>query len=84
MPWFNVGYTVLMQGERWSMAQNTPQYRLKPYWEQSITLSRDIQLNKTSLHIQASLQNLTDEQYEIIRYYPMPGRHFVASATMTL
>ena len=84
LPWFNVGYTVLMQGERWSMAQNTPQYRLEPYWEQSITLSRDIQLNKTSLHIQASLQNLTDEQYEIIRYYPMPGRHFVASATMTL
>ena len=84
LPWFNVGYTVLMQGERWSMAQNTPQYRLEPYWEQSITLSRDFQLNKASLHVQASLQNLTDEQYEIIRYYPMPGRHFVASATMTL
>ena len=84
LPWFNLGYTVLMQGERWSMAQNTPQYRLKPYWEQSITLSRDFQLRHASLHLQASLQNLTDEQYEIIRYYPMPGRHFVASATITL
>ena len=84
LPWFNIGYTVLTQGERWSMAQNTPQYRLKSYWEQSVTLSRDVQLRHVVLHLQASLQNLTDEQYEIIRYYPMPGRHFVASATMTL
>jgi len=84
LPWFNLGYTVLMQGERWSMPQTTPLYRLKPYWEQTLTLTRDFQFRWASLRLQLSLQNLTDEQYEIIQYYPMPGRQFVATATLKI
>jgi outer membrane receptor protein involved in Fe transport len=92
LPWFNLGYTVLMQGERWSMPQTTPLYRLKPYWEQTLTLTRDFPLRSLplggvgggSLRLQLSLQNLTDEQYEIIQYYPMPGRQFVATATLKI
>lgn len=83
-PWVNVGYSLIACGQRWSMAQNTPQYRLHSYMEHSLTLSRDFKIRSAALKVQASVQNLTDEQYEIIRYYPMPGRNFRVSATLKL
>lgn len=78
-PWFNLGYSMLVCGERWSMAQNTNEYRLKPYCEHSLTASRELKLHNWQLMLSASILNLTNEQYEIIKYYPMPGRTWQAS-----
>ena len=33
--------------------------------------------------LQVSVRNLTDERYEVIRYYPMPGRSVEATATVS-
>lgn len=73
-PWVNIGYSVLMQGERWSTVIDSDQYRLKPFWEHSLTLSHRFEFRNWSMEISGTLRNLTDEQYEIIKYYPMPGR----------
>ena len=83
MPWLNVGYSVKACGERWSMGQNTGEYRLQPYWEHSLTLSRDFLLRQARLSLSGTLLNLTNEQYEIIQYYPMPGRSWQMAATIT-
>jgi vitamin B12 transporter len=82
-PWLNVGYSVKVCGERWSMGQNTSEYRLQPYWEHSLTVSRDFQLKQARLSLSGTLLNLTNEQYEIIQYYPMPGRSWQMAATIT-
>ncbi|MGN0222073.1 MAG: TonB-dependent receptor plug domain-containing protein [Prevotella sp.] len=82
-PWFCIGYSASGQGKRYSMAQNIREYRLKPYMEHTISLSHEFACGSTSrLRMQLSVNNLTDEQYEIIKYYPMPGRSVTASATM--
>jgi vitamin B12 transporter len=81
--WLNVGYSVKACGERWSMGQNTSEYRLQPYWEHSLTVSRDFQLKLARLSLLGTLLNLTNEQYEIIQYYPMPGRSWQMAATIT-
>lgn len=81
-PWITIGYSATGQGERYSMAQNERQYRLSPYMEHTLSLSRHIKLRAAKLSLQLSLNNITDEQYEIIKYYPMPGRSLTASATV--
>lgn len=82
-PWCTLGYSASGQGRRYSMAQNTREYRLKPYMEHSISISREFACSSTSrLQLQLSVNNLTDEKYEIVKYYPMPGRSVTASATM--
>ena len=81
-PWLHLGYNVFTQGKRWSNVQTTPQYALKAYWEHSLSLSHEFRLKACCLELQATVHNLTDEQYEIIKYYPMPGRSFSASATL--
>ena len=83
-PWVDVGYSVLMQGKRWSMAQNTPEYLIKAYWEHSLTLSHLFTFRRCRLNVTGKVQNLTDEDYEIIKYYPMPGRSWNLGATLYL
>ena len=83
-PWVNVGYSATGQGNRYSMAQNTREYQLDGYMEHSLSLSRDFLLGDNMLRLQLTVNNITDKQYEIIKYYPMPGRSVTASATLDI
>ena len=83
-PWLTLGYTLLMQGSRYSLAQNKPEYRLPAFWEHSVSLSREMTLGKVRWSLSAKVTNLTNEQYSIIQYYPMPGRQYAVSASVCL
>ncbi len=83
-PWVHVGYNIFAQGKRWSNVQSTPQYALNAYWEHTVSLSHEFKFKHFRLDIQATAHNLTDDQYEIIKYYPMPGRSFSVSAMVKL
>lgn len=84
MPWVNVGYTLMMVGERYYMKQNIAANRIKGYTEHTVSLSRKFDFRNYKLQIQAECVNLTDKQYDIIKYYPMPGRSFRATVKFTL
>ena len=82
-PWLTVGYSATGQGKRYSMAQNIREYQLPAYMEHSVSISRRFDLgNSSNINLQLSVNNITDERYEIIKYYPMPGRSLTASATV--
>ena len=81
-PWVNLGYSVLFQGERWSSSQQTALYKLKAYCEHTLTLSREFRFKSCQLNLSGSIHNLFDKQYEIVKYYPMPGRSFSLIGTI--
>lgn len=83
-PWVNVGYSALFSSERYSMSEQSPRYRIAPYMEHTLTLSRSFLLAHTRLTVQAEAINFTDTQYQIIQYYPMPGRQYRLSLTVNL
>ena len=62
--------------ERYSIAQNIPENRIKSYTDHSIALSHTFKWKKQSLRIQLDALNLSDKNYEIVRFYPMPGRNY--------
>ena len=81
MPWINVGYTVTMVGKRYYMAQNIEANEIEGYNEHTATLWREFKWKKCGLRLQAEIINLTDEQYDVIKYYPMPGRSWRLTGT---
>jgi outer membrane cobalamin receptor len=83
MPWVNVGYTVSLMSKRYYMSQNLPENEIAGYAEHTVTLWREFTLRGTRLRLQGEVINLTDSQYDIIKYYPMPGRSMRATATLT-
>lgn len=76
MPWANVAYTVMGAGERYSLPQNIRANRIDGYAEHSASVSREFVLKSCRLRIQAELINFTDKQYDVIQFYPMPGRSY--------
>ncbi len=73
-PWIELGYSLVAVGERYFLEQNVPVNLVEDYVEHSLTLSRSFKWSKVGMRLQGEWINFTDEQYEVIRYYPMPGR----------
>jgi outer membrane cobalamin receptor len=78
-PWLSMGYSVMMQGRRYSAEQNSIEYRMPSFWEHSLSVQRSFKVRKLQLDVQAKCTNILDAQYDIIQYYPMPGRQFNVS-----
>lgn len=83
-PWINMGYSMIAASERYSMSEHIDRYRIAPYMDHSFTISRTFTLRTVSLTAQAEATNITNAQYEVIQYYPMPGRQFKLSLTVEL
>ena len=66
------------------MSEQVARYRIAPYAEHTITLSRSFPLRGANCTVQAEAINFTDAQYEVIQYYPMPGRQFRLSLIVKL
>lgn len=82
MPWVNVAYTVVGVGERYCLPQNIKANRIEGYAEHTVAVSRKFDWKSGSLQLQAELVNFTDEQYDIIQFYPMPGRSYRLTGTL--
>ncbi len=77
MLWLNFSYRVNGTGKRYAHEQNIPTNEIEAYADHSISINRTFEFGeKYKIFVGADLQNLTGKTYEIIRYYPMPGRVF--------
>ena len=83
-PWLTVSYLLTTVGERYALPQNTKANRVAPYTEQNFSISRLFTRRNMSLRLQGEVLNLTDAQYDVIQYYPMPGRSLRLSITLNL
>lgn len=74
--WVNLGATLMVVGERYSMAQNIDQYRMPAYCDVGFSADRKFDLRLGTLNVSLHVLNLFDTQYEVIRAYPMMGRNW--------
>ncbi|WP_346749018.1 TonB-dependent receptor plug domain-containing protein [Prevotella jejuni] len=83
-PWLDFSYNVLFMGERYTLSYNIPDNRMKPFADHSITLSREFNINKQQLRVQFDVRNLGNKNYEVVRFYPMPGTNWRLSVSWIL
>ena len=75
-PWVSTALTLNASGKRYSMPQNTAENLVPGYCELNLSLSHDWQAGRVGIRLQGEVLNLTNCQYSIIQYYPMPGTSF--------
>lgn len=80
----DIGYSLLWCGERYYLAQNIPSTQVKSYYDHSLWLSKSWSLYSMQLTAKIEAMNILDKNYEIIRYYPMPGRNYRLSLTLKI
>lgn len=77
--WVNVGWTLMAVGNRYSLPQNIEENLIDGYIEQQLSLNKTFAFGHSSLRLQVEVVNIGDVTYDVIRYYPMPGRSFRGS-----
>ncbi|HPH53457.1 MAG TPA: TonB-dependent receptor, partial [Bacteroidales bacterium] len=75
-PWVNLSYIISFVGEKYSLPLNVERNLIKGYAEHTISAYRDFNLRRVSFRLQGEIINFTNKMYDIIQYYPMPGRNF--------
>jgi outer membrane receptor protein involved in Fe transport len=58
------------------MNYNGPENHLPSILDHSLSLSRSFPLRRHTLRLQLDVLNLGGKNYEVIRFYPMPGTNF--------
>lgn len=76
-PYVNVAYSLVWSGARYAVNQNYAENRLPGYCDHSLSFSHDFRFrNDHCLSLVFDVMNLTDDNYSVVRYFPMPGRQF--------
>lgn len=78
----NVYYSLLWSGKRYSGFQNYAENRLPGYSDHSLSASRIFQMNDKQIHLKFEVLNLLNENYAVVRWFPMPGRSFRITANL--
>lgn len=81
-PWVNVGYSIVFVGKRYYLDQNIPINEIEGYDDHTLTLSRDFVAKGVKFGVKGEIVNLTDRQYDVIKFYPMPGRSWRLTGTL--
>lgn len=83
-PWLNLSIHATGVGKRYSSVQNVETNELGGYVECGLALYRSFAWGSTSWALRADFLNLLDKQYCVVKNYPMPGRSFKLSISVTL
>lgn len=83
-PWVNLSFHGTAMTKRYATNQNMDITRIDGYHEFGLAAYRDIPLGNVNMSLRADLLNLTDEQYDIVRKYPMPGRSYKITLKLTV
>lgn len=73
-PWLSLSLHTTCASLRWASTGHLPTTSLPAYAEWGLALYRTFRLRRAQLLVRADLINASDRRYEVIRYYPMPGR----------
>lgn len=73
-PWINLSYSFLFSGKRYAQGENIAENRLNSYSDHSVSASRNFNILKTNTSISVEVLNIADNNYEIVKSFPMPGR----------
>jgi len=75
-PWVDLNYTLLYCGKRYYERVNRPEYQMKSYTDQGISLQKNVRWKTYQWLLTAECLNLLDKPYEVVHSFPMPGRSF--------
>jgi vitamin B12 transporter len=73
------GYSLIFSGIRYALGENNVYNELDGWMTQDFFISRQLRFNKVHINIKAEVDNLSNQFYDVVRYFPMPGRSFKMS-----
>jgi len=79
---WSAGYSILFSGERYALGENDPTNLLPGWDEQDAFVSCQLPFKYFQTIIRGEVNNIFNQQYDVVHYYPMPGRSYKLSITI--
>lgn len=79
---WSVGYSILFSGSRYILGENDLTNQLPGWNTQDMFVGWKISKDDFQLVIKGEVNNIFNEQYDVIKFYPMPGRSYKLSITI--
>ena len=73
---FELNYSFIYVGERYHNSSNILANYEQPWYTHDLSAGYRFKLGKVGVRATAEVNNIFDQQYDVIRNYPMPGRNY--------
>ncbi len=70
---WHLHYSYLYTGERYEQSANTPANYVAPWMTHDVSIGKQFVWEQYLLDVAADINNMGNQQYEVVRGYPMPG-----------
>ncbi len=73
---WNANYSFIYTGERYDQRANIPENYVPEWYTSDFSLSYMFGLKKTKCRLTAEVNNIFNQQFEVVKCYPMPGTNY--------
>jgi hypothetical protein len=73
---WDMNYSFIYTSERYESSANIPENYAKEWYTNDLSLSRRLHWKKMLWKLTAEVNNVFNQQYEVVQWYPMPGINF--------
>lgn len=81
---WSLNYSFIYTGDRYRLGGNVAVNYIQPWYTHDMSLSKTVALRRAVLRATAEVNNIFNQQYEVVRWYPMPGTNFKIILSITL
>jgi len=83
-PWVDAAWSVVYSGHRYVSGHNLASSNLPGYADHSASLEKVFRVSRYLLTLKVEALNLTGNNHELVRNFPMPGRSFRCGLSVAL
>ena len=81
---WDLNYSFIYTGQRYMLGGNIPENYIQPWYTHDMSVTKNFQFKKKTSKITAEINNIFNQQYEVVKWYPMPGTNFKINLTLTI
>ena len=81
---WSFNYSFIYTGERYESSANIPENYAQPWYTHDISLTKSFLFKEWELQATALVNNILNQQYEVVKCYPMPGTNFMIKVNFIL
>lgn len=74
---WSLNYSFIYTGERYESVANIPENYSQPWYTHDISLTKSFLFKGWEMQATALVNNILNQQYEVVKCYPMPGTNFM-------
>ena len=81
---WDMNYSFIYAGERYDEQENILYNHMEPWYTSDLSLRYQFIVHNSKFIVQADVNNVLDQDYEVIVNYPMPGRNYALTLSVEI